>query len=90
MQSPQQHFIPKPNIVPPSPAISQQQLSQSFDKSIFNTINTESYHKGQVIDANPMNIVLNGFFRKALMTNKTVLYEDPNVQIGLVADFSNF
>jgi hypothetical protein len=32
---------------------------------------------------------LNGFFRKALMTNKAVLYEDTNIQIGLVADYSN-
>jgi hypothetical protein len=62
-------------------------MNQSFDKSVFNTVNTENFHKNQI--ENPINTILNSFFRKSLMTQKTVLYEEPNVQIGLVADFSN-
>lgn len=27
------------------------------------------------------------FFRKAVQLNKSVLYEDPNVQIGVVSDY---
>lgn len=32
-------------------------------------------------------MMLLNWFRKALQSNKAVIYEDPNVQLGLVGDF---
>jgi hypothetical protein len=34
-----------------------------------------------------MQMMLLNWFRKALQSNKAVIYEDPNVQLGLVGDF---
>jgi len=35
-----------------------------------------------------MKLNLLHFFRKALLSNKAVIYEDKNVQIGIMSDFS--
>ena len=34
-----------------------------------------------------LQMMLLTWFRKALLTTKALIYEDPNVQVGLVGDF---
>ena len=34
-----------------------------------------------------MQLMLLNWFRKAMQSNKAVIYEDPNVQIGVVGDY---
>ncbi|CDW78543.1 UNKNOWN [Stylonychia lemnae] len=65
----------------------------SFDKSQFSTVNTESLANEQnklQLRLDPAQLLranLQNYFRKSLGSNKAVLYEDQNLQIGMISDY---